>query len=98
MAKLDSTSSTAIDQAPPKDETELRLEKLLFGDDESFLQELQTQSAEGQVKEAQLQPGQDEANVEDLADENVCAPLFQQRDTNPYGLIDVIAALLALLS
>ena len=63
-----------------KDETELRLEKILFGDDDGFLRGLQDPSSENQLVVARErdqseddEPGPDAVNFEDVADEQVCS-------------------------
>lgn len=83
------------DGTPEKDETEERLERLLFGDDAGFLEGLQARSAELTTK---VDPGNGEAedsrdgdgDLETVADENVrIVPLVVQKDRGANNLFFV---------
>ena len=70
------TSTTVIGDAAEKDETELQLEKLLFGDEAGFLRGLEARSAEQQLAGPRELDGSENEELDDIADESVCAILL----------------------
>lgn len=71
------SSSPPVHEVPEKDETEEKLEKLLFGDDAGFLEGLRTHLADQQLviraeaSDNENQEDNGEGDLETVADENV---------------------------
>lgn len=79
-SKVHSDDESLSDGMLEKDETELRLEKLLFGDEAGFLDSLRTESR-SQTRALVADPSQksdvdtDEEDLDEVADEDVRAQL-----------------------
>jgi U3 small nucleolar RNA-associated protein 18 len=83
---MDDETSSDEEDLPEKDEAELKLERMLFGDDEGFMGALKSQQERADAMQLTLhsdeESGSDdegeegyEENVEDMADADVCSPL-----------------------
>jgi hypothetical protein len=66
---VDNTARSFVDdEIPEKDETEEKLEKLLFGDDAGFLEGLKARSADQQLV---VRTNSDDEDAEDIGDEGL---------------------------
>lgn len=84
--EMDDETSSDEEELPEKDEAELKLERMLFGDDEGFMGALKNQQERADAMQLTLQSDEEsgsgddgeeayEENVEDMADADVCNPL-----------------------
>lgn len=84
--EMDDETSSDEDDLPEKDEAELKLERMLFGDDEGFMGALKNQQERADAMQLTLHSDEEsrsgdegeegyEENVEDMADADVCSPL-----------------------
>lgn len=84
--EMDDETSSDEEEIPEKDEAELKLERMLFGDDEGFMGALKNQQERADAMQLTLHSDEEsgsgdegeegyEENVEDMADADVCSPL-----------------------
>lgn len=84
--EMDDETSSDEEELPEKDEAELKLERMLFGDDEGFMDALKNQQERADAMQLTLHSDEEsgsgdegeegyEDNVEDMADADVCSPL-----------------------
>lgn len=85
--EMDEDVESDEEAAPEKDEAERKLERMLFGDDEGFMDALKSQQKRADGMQLTLQSddedesageevdGQDEDDMANMADEDVCCSL-----------------------
>lgn len=109
--EMDDDTSSDEEDLPEKDETEKKLERMLFGDDEGFMGALKNQQERAAGMQLTLhsddesgsagegEADEEDRNVEDMADEDVCGLIGEVlcllATTNPIDLNSSSSSILA---